>query len=127
MTRARLRLIAGVALCAGLAVAGGCMAAPAQHAPHANAPLPPDPEAITVFGRYQPSLESLAPPGVEIGDLAMRDGRLVIHVQAETGRAATAFERALRTSGWYRDPRREPVEPGALRDGAIVLSVQPAP
>jgi hypothetical protein len=127
MTRAWLRRGAGIALCAGLVLAGGCSAAPAQRAPQASDPLPPDPEAITVFGRYQPSLESLAPPGVEIGDLAVRDGRLVIHVQADTGRAATAFERALRTSGWYHDPRREPVEPGALRDGAFVLSVQPAP
>jgi len=93
----------------------------------ADASVSPDPEAITVFGRYQPSLESLSPPGVEIGDLAMRDGRLVVHVQAEGDAAAKAFERALRRSGWYRDARREAVEPGALRAGEFVLSVQPVP
>ena len=98
-------------------------AAPRQ----AATPVPPDPEAITVFGRYQPSLDSLAPSGVEIGDLAMRDGRLVVHVHAESDAAASAFERALRRSAWYRDARREAVEPGALREGEFVLSVRPQP
>lgn len=127
MSAARIRLAAATALCAGVLAAGGCAAAPATRGVQANEPVPPDPQAITVFGRYQPSLESLAPVGVEIGDLATRDGRLLIHVQAETPRAAKAFEEALQRSGWYRDARREDVQPGCLREGEFVLSVQPRP
>lgn len=128
--RVRRRLPSLVAarcwLVVALVLSTHCAAAPGAP-PQANAPVPPDPEAITVFGRYQPSLESLSPPGVEVGDLAMRDGRLVMHVQAEGVAAAKAFERALRRSGWYRDLRREAVDPGALREGEFVLSVQPRP
>lgn len=109
-----------------LLVSTHCAATP-QMPSQDDAPVPPDPEAITVFGRYQPSLDSLSPPGIEIGDLAMRDGRLIVHVRAEGDAAAKAFERALRRSGWYRDARREAVEPGALREGEFVLSVQPLP
>jgi hypothetical protein len=126
--RARLpsRLTARCSFVAVLLLSTHCAATPPAPS-QADGPVPPDPEAITVFGRYQPSLESLSPPGVEIGDLAMRDGRLIVHVQAESDAVATAFERALRRSGWYRDARREAVEPGALRAGEFVLSVQPMP
>ena len=126
--RARLpsRIAARCSLVMGLLLSTHCAASPPAPS-QAEAPVPPDSEAITVFGRYQPSLESLSPPGVEIGDLARRDGRLVVHVQAEGDAAAKAFERALRRSGWYRDARREAVEPGALRAGEFVLSVEPVP
>ena len=127
MTLLPYRIAVAALLCAGLIIAGGCAAAPVERSRQVDAPIPPDPEAITVFGRYQPSLESLAPAGVEIGDLATRDGRLVIHMQSETPRAAEAFQRALLRSGWYRDARREAVEDGTLREGEFVMSVQPAP
>jgi hypothetical protein len=126
--RARMpsRITARWSLVVLLLMSTHCAATPPAPS-QADAPVPPDPQAITVFGRYQPSLESLSPPGVEIGDLAMRDGRLIVHVQAETDAAAKAFERTLSRSGWYRDARREAVEPGVLREGEFVLSVQPVP
>lgn len=119
---ARMRA-AGV--CGLLALA--LLAAPASARPTRQPPepLPPDREAITVYGRYQPSLESLAPPGVEIGDLNIVDGRLLIQMHAESEPARRAFVRALERSGWYRGARWETVD-GGVREGEYVLSVQPA-
>lgn len=88
-------------------------------------PLPPDPEAITIYGRYQPSLESLAPAGVEIGDLNMVEGRLVIQVHADGDAARAALVRALERSPWYREAHWEKLAPGSLRAGEAVLSVKP--
>ena len=107
-----------------LLLAGSCAAGSDDRGQRPE-PEPPDPTAITVFGRYYSSLESLAPSGVQIGDLALREGRLVIHVQASGDGAQRAFIRALERSGWYRDVRREALQPEGLRDGQQVLSVRP--
>lgn len=109
-----------------LLLATHCAATPARKDAQRPEPLPPDPDAITVYGRYQPSLESLAPPGIELGDLNMIDGRLVIQVHADSEASRKALVRALERSGWYRGARWETVEAGGLREGEHILSVQPA-
>ncbi len=125
--RRTLRRPAPALAALALLLAMHCAAAPVPHRAAQQAePLPPDPEAITVYGRYQPSLESLAPPGIEFGDLDMVAGRLVIQVHADGDVARRALVRALERSGWYRDARWEPVEGGGLREGEHVLSVRPA-
>lgn len=106
-----------------LLLAAGCAASPARK-PAREEPVPPDPAAITVFGRYQPSLESLAPPGVEIGDLNLVEGRLVLQVRADGDAARKALVRALERSPWYRDARWE-TPPGDARTDESVLSVRP--
>ena len=107
-----------------LLLAASCAASPARKQAR-EAPVPPDPDAITVFGRYQPSLDSLAPPGVEIGDLNLLDGRLVMQVRADGEPSRKALVRALERSGWYRDARWERDVPGGLREGEGILSVRP--
>ena len=121
-----MRKLPVVATVLALLFAAHCAAAPARKDAQRPEPLPPDPDAITVFGRYQPSLESLAPPGIGLGDLNVVDGRLVIQVHADGEASREAFVRALERSGWYRDARWETVAAGGLREGEFVLSVQPA-
>ena len=117
--------IASAALFWLLAATACAAPAPARQSGRVE-PVPPDPGAITIYGRYQPSLESLAPAGVEIGDLNVVDGRLVIQVRAEGDTAREALVRALERSAWYRDARWESLAPGSLRNDEAVLSVQPA-
>lgn len=112
-------------LCVGGLPSTGCSASPVRQASEPAEPVPPDPEAITVFGRYQPSLESLAPQGVVVGDLAVVEGRLMIQLQVESKKAGDAFARALERSAWYRDARWEDA-PGDAREGEHVLSVRPS-
>lgn len=122
-----MRRLPVVAMVLALLFAVHCIAAPARKDARRPEHLPPDPDAITVFGRYQPSLESLAPPGIELGDLNVVDGRLVIQVHADAEASREAFVRALERSGWYRDARWETVAASGLREGEFVLSVQPRP
>ena len=118
------RWIASVAL-PWLLMAAACAAQAPARPPDPSEPIPPDPEAITVYGRYQPSLESLAPAGIEIGDLNLVEGRLVIQVHAEGDAARAALVRALERSPWYREAHWETLAPGSLREGEGVLSVKP--
>lgn len=123
--RTSIGLLCMALSCIGALESAGCTASPARKALESTEPVPPDPEAITVFGRYQPSLESLAPQGVLLGDLAVVEGRLVIQLQAESDSAGDVFARSLRRSGWYREARWEAV-PADAREGERVLSVRPS-
>lgn len=87
-------------------------------------PIPPDAEAITVYGRYTSSLESLAPPGVDIGDLEMADGKLIVAGYTESRAALKRFMRALERSPWYAKPALSTAADINAQRGDFVLWVE---